>query len=158
MIRQIPRLLGPGLNKAGKFPTLVTHQESLVSKIDELQKSVKFQLKKVLCIGVAVGNVNLTEEQIVSTSKKSCFLLLYFVFVYVCPFYASYCSTCLLRSPAFFRLKACLSFPSVLLHLCSQVANIQVTINFLISLLKKGWQNVKTLNIKTTMGKPHRIY
>merc|ERR1712184_186934 len=25
MIRQIPRLLGPGLNKAGKFPTLLTH-------------------------------------------------------------------------------------------------------------------------------------
>ncbi|MCO5579212.1 hypothetical protein L7F22_033066 [Adiantum nelumboides] len=25
--RQIPRLLGPGLNKAGKFSTLVSHQE-----------------------------------------------------------------------------------------------------------------------------------
>ena len=28
VIKQIPRLLGPGLNKAGKFPTLVSHQES----------------------------------------------------------------------------------------------------------------------------------
>jgi len=25
IIKQIPRLLGPGLNKAGKFPTLVSH-------------------------------------------------------------------------------------------------------------------------------------
>lgn len=25
VIKQIPRLLGPGLNKAGKFPTLVSH-------------------------------------------------------------------------------------------------------------------------------------
>ena len=29
VIKQIPRLLGPGLNKAGKFPTLCTHNESL---------------------------------------------------------------------------------------------------------------------------------
>jgi len=27
LIKQIPRLLGPGLNKAGKFPGLLTHQE-----------------------------------------------------------------------------------------------------------------------------------
>lgn len=33
LIRQIPRLLGPGLNKAGKFPTLITHQESMVNKV-----------------------------------------------------------------------------------------------------------------------------
>merc|ERR1739848_777649 len=26
LIKQIPRLLGPGLNKAGKFPTMLTHQ------------------------------------------------------------------------------------------------------------------------------------
>merc|ERR1711931_75330 len=29
LIRQIPRLLGPGLNKAGKFPTMCTHSEKL---------------------------------------------------------------------------------------------------------------------------------
>ncbi|WRX22702.1 hypothetical protein QQP08_015189 [Theobroma cacao] len=33
IIKQTPRPLGPGLNKAGKFPTLVTHQESLESKV-----------------------------------------------------------------------------------------------------------------------------
>ena len=29
LIKQIPRLLGPGLNKAGKFPSLVTHSNDL---------------------------------------------------------------------------------------------------------------------------------
>merc|ERR1739838_583630 len=33
LIRQIPRLLGPGLAKAGKFPTLLTHQESMPDKV-----------------------------------------------------------------------------------------------------------------------------
>jgi large subunit ribosomal protein L10Ae len=33
IIKQIPRLLGPGLNKAGKFPTLVTHHENLEGKV-----------------------------------------------------------------------------------------------------------------------------
>ncbi|RZC84957.1 hypothetical protein C5167_047735 [Papaver somniferum] len=48
VIKQIPRLLGPGLNKAGKFLTLVTHQESLEAKVNETKAMVKFQLKKVL--------------------------------------------------------------------------------------------------------------
>merc|ERR1711936_954824 len=29
LTKQIPRLLGPGLNKAGKFPSLVTHSDNL---------------------------------------------------------------------------------------------------------------------------------
>ena len=33
VIKQIPRLLGPGLNKAGKFPTLVTHNDKLEDKV-----------------------------------------------------------------------------------------------------------------------------
>ncbi|KAG1331687.1 putative 60S ribosomal protein L10a [Cocos nucifera] len=57
IIKQIPRLLGPG-----KFPTLVTHQESLESKVNETKAMVKFQLKKVLCMGVAVGEVLVPEE------------------------------------------------------------------------------------------------
>lgn len=47
LIPQIPRLLGPGLNKAGKFPTLVTHSDNLVKKINDVKSNVKFQLKKV---------------------------------------------------------------------------------------------------------------
>ncbi|KAK8596130.1 hypothetical protein V6N12_064629 [Hibiscus sabdariffa] len=88
VIKQIPRLLGPGLNKAGKFPTLVTHQESLESKVNETKAMVKFQLKKVLCMGVAVGNVAMEEKQIFQ--------------------------------------------------------NVQMSVNFLVSLLKKNWQNVST--------------
>ena len=47
LIKQIPRILGPGLNKAGKFPSVVTHNETLASKIDEIRATVKFQMKKV---------------------------------------------------------------------------------------------------------------
>jgi large subunit ribosomal protein L10Ae len=36
--------------------------------------------------------------------------------------------------------------------------NINMAVNFLVSLLKKGWQNIRTLHIKTTMGKSYRIY
>ena len=36
--------------------------------------------------------------------------------------------------------------------------NLTMSINFLVSLMKKGWQNVGTLNIKTTMGKPIKIF
>merc|ERR1712003_102909 len=35
LIRQIPRLLGPGLNKAGKFPAILASGEDMVAKIDE---------------------------------------------------------------------------------------------------------------------------
>ncbi|RVW86969.1 60S ribosomal protein L10a [Vitis vinifera] len=76
VIKQIPR----------KFPTLVTHQESLESKVNETKAMVKFQLKKVLCMGVAVGNCSMEEKQIFQ--------------------------------------------------------NVQLSVNFLVSLLKKNWQNV----------------
>ncbi|CAH9099392.1 unnamed protein product [Cuscuta europaea] len=102
VIKQIPRLLGPGLNKAGKFPTLVTHSESLENKVDETKATVKFQLKKVLCMGVAVGNVAMEDKQIFQ--------------------------------------------------------NVQMSVNFLVSLLKKNWQNVRCLYLKTTMGRPIRIF
>ena len=47
LIKQIPRILGPGLNKAGKFPTMVTHGESMTAKVDEVKATIKFQMKKV---------------------------------------------------------------------------------------------------------------
>lgn len=47
LIKQIPRLLGPGLNKAGKFPTLLSHNESMMGKVDEVKSTIKFQMKKV---------------------------------------------------------------------------------------------------------------
>lgn len=36
--------------------------------------------------------------------------------------------------------------------------NLTMSINFLVSLMKKGWQNVGTLFIKTTMGKSIKIF
>ncbi|TKC36675.1 hypothetical protein EI555_016579 [Monodon monoceros] len=36
LIEQIPRILGPGLNKAGKFLSLLTHNENMVVKVDEV--------------------------------------------------------------------------------------------------------------------------
>lgn len=47
LIKQIPRILGPGLNKAGKFPSLLTHNENLLTKVDEVKSTIKFQMKKV---------------------------------------------------------------------------------------------------------------
>ncbi|ORX88410.1 60S ribosomal protein L1-B [Basidiobolus meristosporus CBS 931.73] len=102
LIKQIPRLLGPGLHKAGKFPTPVSHNDNLTDKADELRSTIKFQLKKVLCLGVAVGHVQMTEDQV--------------------------------------------------------LGNIMLSINFLVSLLKKNWQNVKSLYIKSSMGKPQRLF
>ncbi|CAO3625802.1 unnamed protein product [Cunninghamella echinulata] len=102
LIKQIPRLLGPGLHKVGKFPTPITHSDSITDKSNEIRATIKFQLKKVLCLAVAVGNLNLSEDEL--------------------------------------------------------IANIMLAINFLVSLLKKNWQNVKSLYLKSTMGKPQRLF
>ena len=71
-------------------------------QVEDMKSTVKFQLKKVLCMGVAVGNVAMSEREL--------FL------------------------------------------------NIQMSVNFLVSLLKKNWQNVRTLYLKSTMGQPQRLY
>ncbi|MEQ2157356.1 hypothetical protein GOODEAATRI_001005 [Goodea atripinnis] len=65
LIKQIPRILGPGLNKAGKFPSLLTHNENMNTKVDEVKSTIKFQMKKVLCLAVAVGHVKMTEDELV---------------------------------------------------------------------------------------------
>jgi len=68
LIRKIPRLLGPGLNKAGKFPTQLGNNESIDSAVENMQASVKFQLKskKSNCLGLAVANVGQDKETIVA--------------------------------------------------------------------------------------------
>ncbi|XP_074038931.1 large ribosomal subunit protein uL1-like [Leptinotarsa decemlineata] len=67
LIEQIPRLLGPGLNKAGKFRGLVSHQESMTQtqKIDEVKATIKFQMKDVLSLSVAVGHVDMNSDELV---------------------------------------------------------------------------------------------
>lgn len=102
MIKQIPRLLGPGLTKAGKFPTLLAGGDDMQEKIDEIKATIKFQMKKVMCLNVAVGNVEMEPKEI--------------------------------------------------------IVNTQLSANFLASLLKKQWQNIGQIYIKTTMGPPIQIY
>merc|ERR1712222_83149 len=63
MIKQIPRLLGPGLTKAGKFPTLLASNENMQNKITEVKSTIKFQMKKVMCLNVAVGNIKLSKQE-----------------------------------------------------------------------------------------------
>merc|ERR1712008_117417 len=75
MIKQIPRLLGPGLTKAGKFPTLLSSSEDMQGKIDEVRSTIKFQMKKVMCLNVAVGNVTMSkQENIVNVQLAASFL------------------------------------------------------------------------------------
>ena len=68
----------------------------------EVKSTIKFQLKKVLCMGVAVGHVDMTEDDL--------------------------------------------------------IGNIMLSVNYLVSLLKKGWQNVGSLTIKASMSPPRRLY
>merc|ERR1712008_632569 len=65
VIKQIPRLLGPGLTKAGKFPTMLTSGEDMQEKIDEVKSTIKFQMKKVMCLNVAVGKVAMEKKEII---------------------------------------------------------------------------------------------
>jgi|ERR1700679_2376122 large subunit ribosomal protein L10Ae len=109
------------LSSAGKFPTPVSNSEDLNNKITEVRSTIKFQLKKVLCLGVAVGYVQMTDDQVLGNVMLSTSNILFHRSVFI----------------------------DQLVH---------IGINFLVSLLKKNWQNVKSLHIKTTMGKPVRLY
>jgi len=68
LIRMIPRLVGPGLNKAGKFPSVLGANEDIAEKIEATKASIKFALKskKALCMGVAVANVAMKPEEILA--------------------------------------------------------------------------------------------
>jgi len=102
MIKQIPRLLGPGLTKAGKFPTLLSSSDDMQEKINEVKATIKFQMKKVMCLNVSVGNMEMEKKEV--------------------------------------------------------IVNTQLAANFLASLLKKQWQNIGSIYIKTTMSPAVQIY
>jgi len=102
LIRQIPRVLGPGLNKAGKFPAPIVHGDSLSARIEDTKSTIKFQMRKVLCLAVCIGHIDMSVDELYQ--------------------------------------------------------NITLAINFLVSLLKKNWQNVRALYIKTTMGPAEKIF
>lgn len=102
LIKKLPRLMGPGLNRAGKFPSVITNSEDPAEKINGILHTVKFQMKKVLCLSVPVGHVNLNRDQLKT--------------------------------------------------------NVVLSVNFLVSLLKKKWQNIKVIYIKSTMGPVQQVY
>jgi len=104
LIRKIPRLVGPGLNKAGKFPSVLGANENITEKVESVKASVKFALKskKSLCLGVPIANLSMSPRDVAN--------------------------------------------------------NITLAVNFVVTLLPKGWQQVKRLYIKSTMGPPFRVY
>ena len=57
LIKQIPRLLGPGLNKAGKFPSLLTHGDDIIDKVNDLKSTIKFQMKKVYYLALVKNSI-----------------------------------------------------------------------------------------------------
>ncbi|XP_055284074.1 60S ribosomal protein L10a-like [Moschus berezovskii] len=77
LIKQMPRILGPGLNKAGKFPSMLTHNENMVAKVDEVKSTIKFQMKKVLFLAVAVGHVKMTDDELVYNMHLAVNFLVY---------------------------------------------------------------------------------
>jgi large subunit ribosomal protein L10Ae len=42
LVKKIPTVLGPVLNRIGMFPQVVTHNEPLKNKIDDVRASIKF--------------------------------------------------------------------------------------------------------------------
>ena len=49
----------------------MSHAEDLAIKLVEVKSSIKFQLKKVLCLGVAVGHVAMSEDQLLANIMMS---------------------------------------------------------------------------------------
>jgi Ribosomal protein L1p/L10e family len=64
---------------AGKFPTPIGHNEDLSNKITEVRSTIKFQLKKVLCLGVAVGHVQMNDDQVLGNVMLSTYPALFIV-------------------------------------------------------------------------------
>lgn len=101
VLKKVPVVVGPILNRINRFPQPVTHNEPLINKVEDVRASVKFQLKKVTCLACAVGSASMTDDE--------------------------------LR------------------------VNIMMSLNFLVSLLKKGWHNLKSVHIKSTMSKSIKL-
>ena len=64
VIKKIPVVLGPVLNRIGMFPQPVSHAEPLVKKVADTRASVKWQLKKVTNLNVAVANEGMNDEEV----------------------------------------------------------------------------------------------
>ena len=65
VIKQIPRLVGPSLNKMGKFPFPINAEESIEYQLDRAKRRGKWLLKeRNFTLAHVVGNCSLNEQQV----------------------------------------------------------------------------------------------
>ncbi len=64
VLKKVPVVVGPILNRINMFPQVVSHNETLLNKVEDVRSSVKFQLKKVTCLASAVGNATMTDDEL----------------------------------------------------------------------------------------------
>jgi len=63
-LRQVPRIMGPQLNKMGKFPKDCPYNVPLSETLDRIDRTMCLILKKTRHIATPIGHVRLTTEQI----------------------------------------------------------------------------------------------
>lgn len=102
MMKTVIRTMGRALVKSGKTPLPIRDGDNIQEMHNKLKRTIKFQLKKVIDIQVAIGKQSMKEEHV--------------------------------------------------------VANLMKSINFLVSLTKKGWQNIRTIHVKRTMSPAYHLY
>jgi len=106
IIRQVPRLLGPQLNRMGKFPLAIRANETIAEKVEGFSKNVKFALKfkagAPMCLSARIGHVDMDPKLVEE--------------------------------------------------------NVIAAINFVLTLMKRGWQNVKKIHIGSSMGPTFTIF
>ncbi|KAJ5079138.1 60S ribosomal protein L10A [Anaeramoeba ignava] len=102
LLKKVTRTVGSLLNKLGKFPKIITHEDSLEDKILEMKQTIHFQLKKALNLNTAIGTTELSKQEL----KE----------------------------------------------------NIVSALDFLVSLLKKRWQNIDKVYLKSTMSPSFQLF
>jgi large subunit ribosomal protein L10Ae len=64
LVKQVTKFTDKILVKMDKFPAPIAESEKVVNKIEDIRHTIRFRLKKVVCMGTAIGNVEHTEEQL----------------------------------------------------------------------------------------------
>lgn len=134
LIKQIPRILGPGLTKAGKFPSLLDENDNVQEKID--------QVKGESAVNDSVFRILFSPLTLI-TSHLSVLLF-------------SISATIKFQMKKVMCMSLCVA--NVTMSNGDIALNVQLAVNFLVSLLKKNWQNIRVLYIKSTMGPAFQIF
>ena len=64
VLKKVPVVCGPILNRIGMFPQVVAHNEPINIKVEDYRSSVKWQLKKVTCLNAAVGSEGMSDDEL----------------------------------------------------------------------------------------------